>query len=157
MHGGTKRSGRAASADIHARSTSHRHRVSEVRRRRAQLHLATGDHLFQPNIEHLQACGNDLEYGVVDRLVIERGPNHAPMAVGNDLLPAPLPTRAAQALGRFSHQRGPKRPCRNATNAATLPGTSLGDGNTAWISCSGRLWSRSTSTTWPDASESAAT
>ena len=41
--------------------------------------------------------------------------------------------------------------------ACTFCGTSLGEGYTAWISCSGRLWPLSTSTIAPEASESAAT
>src|SRR6185369_16455207 len=35
---------------------------------------------------------------------------------------------AHYAFGTVSHQRAPKRPCRNATKAWTLPGTSLGEG-----------------------------
>ena len=41
------------------------------------LRLASGDRLFQPNIEHLLLGGNGVQYGVVDSLVIEQGPNYA--------------------------------------------------------------------------------
>jgi|GEM_PF-4173048 len=56
-----------------------------------------------------------------------------------------------------AHQPSSKRPCRKATKPDTLPGTSLGDGKTACISCSGSAWSPSTSRTLPAASESLAT
>ena len=39
----------------------------------------------------------------------------------------------------------------------TLAGTSLGDGNTACISCAGRVWSCSTGTMWPSTIDSRAT
>ena len=41
------------------------------------LHLASGERFFQPNVEGLIANANGLEYGVVDSLVIEQGPNYA--------------------------------------------------------------------------------
>jgi hypothetical protein len=40
-----------------------------------------------------------------------------------------------------SHQRSSKRPCKSAMKACTFAGTSLGDGKTACISCSGKRWS----------------
>lgn len=41
------------------------------------LRLASGDRFFQPNIERLVESGNGRQYGVVDSLVLEQGPNYA--------------------------------------------------------------------------------
>ncbi|MBC7917868.1 MAG: hypothetical protein H7Y28_08665 [Rhodoferax sp.] len=41
------------------------------------LHLATGDRFFQPNIEALRESDKGVQYGVVDSMVIEQGPNYA--------------------------------------------------------------------------------
>jgi len=41
------------------------------------LHLATGDRFFQPNIDRLLESDKGVQYGVVDSMVIEQGPNYA--------------------------------------------------------------------------------
>jgi hypothetical protein len=43
----------------------------------APLHLALGDRYFQPNVIFLRRSEEGAEYGVVDSLVIEQGPNYA--------------------------------------------------------------------------------
>jgi hypothetical protein len=41
------------------------------------LHLAAGDRFFQANVERLVAGPGGAQYGIVDSLVIEQGPNYA--------------------------------------------------------------------------------
>lgn len=43
----------------------------------SSLHLATGDRFFQPNVETLLESDKGVQYGVVDSMVIEQGPNYA--------------------------------------------------------------------------------
>lgn len=43
----------------------------------SSLHLATGDRFFQPNVERLLESDKGVQYGVVDSMVIEQGPNYA--------------------------------------------------------------------------------
>lgn len=43
----------------------------------SSLRLASGDRFFQPNIERLVDSGHGRQYGVVDSLVLEQGPNYA--------------------------------------------------------------------------------
>jgi hypothetical protein len=43
----------------------------------APLRLASGDRLFQPNVERLQKTAEGLEYGLIDSLIVEQGPNYA--------------------------------------------------------------------------------
>lgn len=43
----------------------------------SSLHLATGDRFFQPNVEKLLESEKSVQYGVVDSMVIEQGPNYA--------------------------------------------------------------------------------
>ena len=43
----------------------------------SSLHLATGDRFFQPNVESWTAGPHGKQYGVVDSIVIEQGPNYA--------------------------------------------------------------------------------
>jgi hypothetical protein len=41
------------------------------------LRLASGDRLFQPNVERLESTAEGLEYGLIDSLIVEQGPNYA--------------------------------------------------------------------------------
>jgi len=43
----------------------------------APLRLASGDRLFNANVERIEATGEGLEYGLVDSLIVEQGPNYA--------------------------------------------------------------------------------
>ncbi len=56
---------------------AYRDRPLTSRTLQSSLHLATGDRFFQPNVEQLLRGPHGTQYGVVDSLVIEQGPNYA--------------------------------------------------------------------------------
>lgn len=41
------------------------------------LRLATGERFFQPNVDGLVTSSNGVQYGIVDSMVLEQGPNYA--------------------------------------------------------------------------------
>jgi hypothetical protein len=43
----------------------------------APLRLASGDRLFHPNVERVEEADGGLEYGLIDSLIVEQGPNYA--------------------------------------------------------------------------------
>ena len=60
---------------------------------------------------------------------------------GCDARPGPAMTAGFMSLGQRLPPPRPEPPLQERDEACTFPGTSLGDGNTAWISCSGSAWS----------------
>ena len=60
-----------------AAMAAYAHRAVASKTLQGSLHLASGDRFFHPNMERLLVSENGLEYGVVDSMVIEQGPNYA--------------------------------------------------------------------------------
>ena len=64
-------------ATARASMTTYRERPMMSRGLQRPLRLATGDRFFQPNVTRLVRSRQGTDYGVVDSLVIEQGPNYA--------------------------------------------------------------------------------
>ena len=83
--------------------------------------------------------------------------NRTAAGAGAELGVSPDPASSLGPQPACFHHSSPSSACSQATKPLTLAGTNLGDGNTAWISCTGNAQSVNTACTAPLRNESNAT